>query len=371
MISQETGLKVLFNRKYMLKNNIPKYLTAATLFKINSGLKLVNLKIPKLKTGQVLVKILYSGICKSQIMEISGGRDNKKWIPHLLGHEACGVVLKVGKGVTKVRPNDNVILTWIKTSGYNAKNPEFFYKKRKINAGKVTTFSNYSIVSENRLVKKPNKLSLRDSIFFGCAFPTGAGMVFNDVKVSKKDKIILIGLGAVGLGALLALKKNNLKNIIVIDKNKKKLNLAKKLGVKYFFSSLNNLTEKKVYKIFKSGADICFESAGLTKTIEFGMKLINKNGRVHFASHPNDKDYINIKPHDLITGKKISGSWGGGSKPDRDIRRFLPILETNKFKLQQLHGKIYRLSEINFAINDFKKNLVFRPIIKMEHKSLN
>ena len=114
----------------MLKSNIPKYLTAAALFKINSGLKLINLKIPKLETGQVLVKIFYSGICKSQIMEIYGGRENKKWLPHLLGHEACGTVIKVGKGVKKVRPNYNVILTWIEASGYNAKNPKFFYKKR-------------------------------------------------------------------------------------------------------------------------------------------------------------------------------------------------------------------------------------------------
>jgi len=351
----------------MLKKYIPKYLTAAVLFKINRKLKLINLKIPKLKPGQVLVKIFYSGICKSQIMEISGGRENKKWLPHLLGHEASGKVIQVGKGVKKVKFNDDVILTWIKSKGYDAKSPKFFYKKKKINAGKVTTFSNYSIVSENRLIKKPKSLSLKDSIFFGCAFPTGAGMVFNDIKVSAKDKIVLIGLGAVGLGTLLALKQHKVKNIIVIDKNKKKSNLAKKLGVKYFFSSINDITRKKINNIFKNGADVCFESAGITKTIEFGLKIINKKGKLHFASHPNNKDFIKISPYDLIKGKKISGSWGGGSKPDRDIKRFLPIIRKKNFNFLDLNTKIYKLHEINYAIEDLKQNLIFRPIIKMEH----
>ena len=351
----------------MQLNYIPKYLTAAALFKINRKLRLVNLKIPKLKPGQVLVKIFYSGICKSQVMEIFGGRENKKWLPHLLGHEASGKVIQVGKNVKKVKPNDEVILTWIKSIGYDAKSPKFFYKKRKINAGKVTTFSNYSIVSENRLIKKPKILNFRESIFFGCAFPTGAGMVFNDIKVSKKDKIVLIGLGAVGLGTLLALKNKGVKNIIVIDKNKKKNNLAKKLGIKSFFSAINRKTIKKINNIFKDGADICFESAGLTKTIEFGMKIVNKNGKLHFASHPNNKDFIKLSPHDLIKGKKISGSWGGGSKPDRDIKRFLPILNKKIFNILNPDVKIYKLNEINHAIEDFRKNLIFRPIIKMEH----
>ncbi len=351
----------------MQLNYIPQYLTAAALFKMNSKLKLINLKIPKLKRGQVLVKIFYSGICKSQIMEIFGGRENKKWLPHLLGHEASGKVIQVGKNVKKVKPNDEVILTWIKSIGREAKSPEFFYNKKKINAGKVTTFSNYSIVSENRLVKKPKALNFRDSIFFGCAFPTGAGMVFNDIKVSKKDNIVIIGLGAVGLGTLLALNKYGVKNIIVIDKDKKKHKLAKKLGIKHFFSSINHKTIKKIKNIFKNGADICFESAGLAKTIEFGMKIVNENGKLHFASHPDNKDFVRLRPHDLIKGKKISGSWGGGSKPDRDVKRFLPILNKKNFNILNLDVKIYKLNQINNAINDFRKNLIFRPIIKMEH----
>ena len=124
-----------------------------------------------------------------------------------------------------------------------------------------------------------------------------------------------------------------------------------------------------INKIFKKGVDICFESAGSTETIEFGMEIINKKGVIHFASHPDEKKFISIKPHDLIEGKKISGSWGGNSKPDRDISRFYSILKTNKLRLKELYSKIYNLNEINLAVSEFKKNSVFRPIIKMDHTS--
>jgi len=351
----------------MKKNSTPEFLTAATLFKINKKLKVINLKIPKLKEGQILVKVFYSGICRSQLMEIFGGRDNKKWLPHLLGHEASGQVVQVGKNVKKVKPMDNVILTWIKSIGLEAQSPNFFYKNKKVNAGKVTTFSNYSIVSENRVVKKPKNLNFKDAVFFGCAFPTGAGMVFNEIKVLKNDKVVVIGLGAVGLGILLALIKKKVKNIAVIDNNKKKLILAKKLGIKHLFNSFSSFQLNAPNKIFKDGADVCFESAGQTKTIEFGMKIISKKGLIHFASHPDKKQLISIKPYDLIQGKRISGSWGGSTKPDRDIKKFCSILKTNKLRLKELYSKIYKLSEINLAISEFRKKLVFRPIIKMDH----
>lgn len=368
MISRASGLRVLFNFIFNVeKIYIPKYLTAAVLFKINRRLKVINLKIPKLKEGQVLVKIYYSGICGSQIKEIFGGRENKKWLPHLLGHEASGKIIKIGRSVKKVKLGDEVILTWIKSKGFDAKNANFFYKKKRINSGKVTTFGNYVVVSENRVVKKPKDIGFKEAVLFGCAFPTGAGMVLNETKVSKDDGVVLIGLGAIGLCTLLALKEKKVKRIAVIDYEKKRLNLAKKLGVKYLFSTINDITNKKILKLFNGKIDICFESAGTTKTIEFGIKITKSNGKVHFASHPNNKEFIHLKPHDLILGKKISGTWGGGSKPDRDIKKFYSILKNNSLFIKNLMTKVYYLNDINRAISEFKNRSILRPLIKMEH----
>ena len=110
---------------------------AAYLNKINSPLKISNkIKYSDLRSGQVLTKISYSGVCKSQIFEISGGRDNKKYVPHLLGHEATGVVVNKHKSVKKVKIGDRVILTWLKCKGKQSENPKYMDGKKIINSGR-------------------------------------------------------------------------------------------------------------------------------------------------------------------------------------------------------------------------------------------
>ena len=121
---------------------------AAVLTKIKKPLQVINnLKLPRLKHGQVLVKVLHSAICRSQIMEIEGKRGRDKYIPHLLGHEGSGIVEKIGKGVSKVLPGDKVFLSWIKGKGLETGGIKIKNDHSIINAGPITTFSNYSIVS--------------------------------------------------------------------------------------------------------------------------------------------------------------------------------------------------------------------------------
>ena len=90
-----------------------KKIKAAVLFKLNSKLKILDLNLPKLKDNQILVKNLFSSICRSQIMEIYSGRNNKKWLPHMLGHEGVGKIIDIGKKVTDFKIGEEVILTWI------------------------------------------------------------------------------------------------------------------------------------------------------------------------------------------------------------------------------------------------------------------
>ena len=162
---------------------------AAILFK-KKKIKILSLKIPKLKRGQVLVKLLYSGVCKSQVMEYLQLRGKDKYLPHLLGHEAVGIVVKKGAGVKKVKEKDKVILSWIKSSGIDANAPFFKNKRTKINAGQITTFSTMSIISENRLIKKPKGISDIFGTLCGCAFLTGAGLVLN--KIGNKNLFYLL-----------------------------------------------------------------------------------------------------------------------------------------------------------------------------------
>ena len=198
--------------------SIPKMARAAVLEELGMPLVVRDISIPKLISGQVLVKVFFSGVCRSQLMEVSGGRGCDPWLPHLLGHEGSGEVLAVGKDVTKVKPGDQVILGWLKSEGMDAPGAKYEHCGKIINSGPVTTFSNYTVVSENRLVKKPKRLSFEEAILFGCALPTGMGMVLNELHPKQGQSVVVLGLGGIGLAALVTLKALGISNVIAVDR---------------------------------------------------------------------------------------------------------------------------------------------------------
>lgn len=345
-----------------------KFARAAILEKLGEPLIVRDIEIPPLLPGQVLVKVFYSGVCRSQLMEVKGARGEDVWLPHLLGHEGSGEVLNVGEGCTKVQPGDEVVLGWLKGDGLDAVGAKYLLNGRVINSGKVTTFSNYTIVSESRLVKKPIGLSRDVAILFGCALPTGAGMVLNELKPATGNIIAVLGLGGIGLSALMALKVFHCKQIIAIDKSDDKLALAKAYGATHVINPLRNSVVDEVKNLTSTGVDICIESAGTVSSIELGFSLIRKGGgRLLFASHPSEGEPIRLAPHDLISGKQIAGSWGGGSMPDVDVPRMFKIFHDSSVPLERLITKRYRLEQINEALGDLEAGTVFRPLIVMEH----
>lgn len=341
-------------------------MTAAVLEKCGQPLKLLELEIPKLKRGQVLVKIAYSAICRSQLMEIGGHRGHDKWLPHLLGHEASGVVADIGAEVTKLKAGDEVILTWIKSSGIESAAPQYSHNGRTINAGPITTFSNYSIVSENRVVLKPNGLDMDVAVLFGCALATGSGMALNEIQTSESDFILVLGLGGVGMGALLTLLAMGHKNVFAADKDDAKCTLAESLGA----TALKVTSKTRFLNSLKSavpqGFDYCIEAGGSVKTIELGFATLNsRSGSLLFASHPPNDERIALNPHELISGKQIKGSWGGAIAPDSDIPQLAELFKDSGTQFEALIQNKFELTQINRAVELFSKGSIFRPILKM------
>jgi len=340
---------------------------AAILYELNQPLVIKEIELPELLNGQVLVKVFFSGVCRSQLMEVRGNRGEDNWLPHLLGHEGSGEVIAIGENVTKVVVGDNVILGWIKGNGIEAPGAKYLSDGNVINSGKVTTFSTYTIVSENRIVKMPKGLPMDIAVLFGCALLTGAGMVFNELKPNVEQSIAVIGLGGIGLSALMALTQFQCKKIIAIDISDERLALAKSFGATDVLNSSNQNIESEIIRITGDGIDACVESGGKVETIELGFSIIKKNtGKLFFASHPPEGQLIKIAPHELISGKQIFGSWGGGSKPDIDIPKLAEIYIKGNLPLEKLISKRYKLENINEALNDLENGKVFRPIIEMQ-----
>jgi len=343
---------------------------AAVLAVLGKPLAIKKLEIPELLPGQVLVKVFFSGMCRSQLMEVHGGRGEDPWLPHLLGHEGSGEVLAVGAGVTKVQPGDEVILGWLKGQGLDAPGAKYRCDGQVINSGRVTTFSEHTVVSESRVVKKPEALSSDVAILFGCALPTGSGMVINELQPAAGSTVAVLGLGGIGLGALLALRAYGCKQVIAIDLSDEKLALAKEFGATHVINPTRDDVLGSVLKLTGGGADFCVESAGTVSSIELGFALIRKGGgKLLFASHPPEGETIKLAPHELISGKQIAGSWGGNSMPDRDIPRMFQAFSDGKIPLERLITKRYRLEQINEALDDLEAGTVFRPLIVMGHTS--
>ena len=226
---------------------------AALLVQTGSPLVVAEIEIPALKPGQVLVEITYSGACGTQVMEWRGDKGEDKWVPHCLGHEGTGVVLETGSAVTKVKPDDKVVLSWIKGSGIEAGGAVYEWDGKKVNAGGVTTFQRHAVVSENRLTLLPSHLPMDVAVLLGCAAPTGMGAVYNVLKVQPGDAIAVFGTGGIGLNALMAASLAGAMPVIGIDPNPTRRAFAKLYGATHVIDPTEADVLAEIRKIAPQG----------------------------------------------------------------------------------------------------------------------
>ena len=202
---------------------------SAILIESKKPLVLGDIDLPeKIEFGQVLVKVSYSSICGAQINEIDAIKGNDKFLPHLLGHEGSGIVEKIGKGVTTVKPGDHVVLHWRKSSGIQSSPPKYSWKGKQINAGWVTTFNEKAVVSENRVTVIPKDFDLRMAALFGCSVTTGFGVVNNDAKIKIGQSVLIFGIGGLGLSIAYASSLVSAYPIIGVDIHENKIIMGKK-----------------------------------------------------------------------------------------------------------------------------------------------
>ena len=340
---------------------------AAILYALGQPLKIDTIELPTPASGQVTVEVAFSGVCHSQLMEARGKRGDDPYLPHLLGHEGSGTVVAVGEGVTKVRTGDRIILGWIKGRGMSVAGPKLRKGDQIINAGAVTTFATHTIVSENRCVKLPDGIPMDLAVLFGCAILTGSGIVCNQVKPAAGSSVAVFGLGGIGISALMALGLFDCATVIAVDIEDAKLKLARECGATHTINSARVDAGQEISRLTcGKGLDYAIEASGSTASIEAAFEAVRKfGGLCVFASHPPAGEKISLHPHDLISGKRIEGSWGGGCDPDTDIPKFAELYLAGKLPLQKLLGKCYPLEEINRALDDLEQRKITRALIHM------
>jgi S-(hydroxymethyl)glutathione dehydrogenase/alcohol dehydrogenase len=339
---------------------------AALLVQTGQPLVLAEIETPTLKPGQVLVEIAYSGACGTQVMEWRGDKGEDKWVPHCLGHEGTGTVLEAGGAVTKVKPGDKVVLSWLKGSGIEAGGAVYDWDGKKVNAGGVTTFQRHAVVSENRLTLLPPDLPMDVAVLLGCAAPTGMGAIYNVLKVQPGDSVAVFGTGGIGLNALMAAALAGAMPVIGIDPNPTRRALAKIYGATHVIDPSATDVIAEIKKIMPQGADLAVESSGVPAVMEQAINATRQQGgRAVVIGNAKYGAVLPLNPGVFNQGKSLLGTWGGDSVPDRDYGRYGRLLASGRFPVRDLLSKPYSLAQADQALQDLAEGKVGRPLIDM------
>ncbi|MBI1983206.1 MAG: zinc-binding dehydrogenase [Acidobacteria bacterium] len=347
----------------------PGKIKAAVLVKLNAPLEVAELDLPDaLSFGQVLVKVHYSGICGAQINEIEGAKGPDKFLPHLLGHEGSATVLETGAGVRTVKKGDRVVMHWRQSNGIQSETPAYSWNGKKVNAGWVTTFNNYAIVSENRVTPIPGNFDLKVAPLFGCAVTTAMGVINNNAHVKVGQSVVVFGVGGVGLNIVQAAALVSAHPVIAIDIVDSKLEMAGRFGATHCFNSkaVGNLNEEILKIVGQAGADVVIETTGIARIIEQAYGLTHADGKTILVGVPTKGDNVSIYTLPLHFKKVLKGSHGGDAEPHLDIPRYIRLIQAGKLNLDGLVTHEFKLDQINEAIRLVTSGNAGRVLVAMD-----
>ena len=333
---------------------------AAVLQELGEPLVVKELIIPKLSFGQVLVRIHASGICGAQMNEISGACGKDKYLPHLLGHEGGGVVVEVGPGVCTVTPRDHVVLHWRKGTGMESSPPVYMdLEGAPVGAGWVTTFSDYSVVSENRVTKIDDDIPFEVAALMGCAVTTGLGLINNEAELKMGQSIMVAGCGGVGLNVIQGARLVGANPIIAVDVLSSKLEMAESFGATECVLCDNDLDFKSLDPV-----DVFVDCTGNVGVIAAGYSLAKKTILVGQPRH--DQDLVFPEMRSNYCGKILMDSQGGLTDPARDIPRYLGLYKAGRLNLDELITDRFPLDQVNEAMDRAYSGKANRVILEMK-----
>ncbi|HSV22796.1 MAG TPA: zinc-binding dehydrogenase, partial [Xanthobacteraceae bacterium] len=319
----------------------------------------------ELNVGQVLVKVLHTSICGAQLNEIGAVKGPDKFLPHLLGHEASGTVIETGPGVTHVKAGDTVVLHWRPSQGIQSLPASYLWRGKKLNAGWVTTFNEYAVVSENRMTVIPPDVDLKIAPLFGCAVTTAAGVITNDAKVKLGESVVVFGTGGVGLPVVQFASLAGANPVIAIDVHQSKLAMARERGATHTIEAGAGVdVAAEVRKIVGvKGPDKVIETTGAKLVIELAYDLTHPDGTCVLVGVPSEKVTIYTLP--IHFNKVLTGSHGGDAAPHIDIPRILRLVQAGRISFDGIITHEFPLDNINEALDVVRSGAAGRVLLNI------
>jgi alcohol dehydrogenase len=337
--------------------------------------------------GEVLVKIRAAGLCHSDLSVING--DRPRPTPMAIGHEAAGEVMEVGQGVNDLVAGDHVVMVFVPSCGHcqpcmegrpalcepgaaaNGSGKLFSGESRLKLHGKsihhhlgVSAFAEHAVVSRNSLVKIDKSLAWDIAALFGCAVLTGVGAVINTANVRAGSTVAVVGLGGVGLNAVLGAVLAGAARIVAIDVLEDKLALARQLGATDAVSALDPECVAKVKAMTNGGVDYGLEMAGSPQAMDTAYGVTRRGGTTVTAglSHPDKK--FAVQHVSLVAEERsVRGSYVGSCVPVRDVPRYISLYQQGRLPIDRLVGEHIGLAELNIAFDRLASGKVVRQIL--------
>lgn len=337
--------------------------------------------------GEVLVRIRAAGLCHSDLSVINGSRPRP--VPMVLGHESAGEVVEVAKDVRDLKPGDRVVLVFVPSCGGCVPCAEgrpalcepgavsntastLLSGERRLHIGEtalnhhtgVSCFAEYAVVSRRSCVKLEADLSFAEAALFGCAVLTGVGAVINTARVQAGSTVAVLGLGGVGLNALLAAVASGAREIVAIDLNDDKLALARELGATMTVNAGEDGAAESIRSATKGGVEYAFEMAGSIKAMELAYRITRRGGTTITAGLPSPEHKFSFSPVSLVGEERtLRGSYIGSSVPVRDIAKYVDLYQRGKLPVNRLMGEQIALADINSGFDRLATGHSLRDVV--------
>lgn len=329
---------------------------AALLTAHNAPLTLATLQPLPLTYGQVLVRILASGICGAQLQEIDGHKKTGP-MPHPLGHEGVGIVEEVGPAVRQVKVGDKVVMHWRKGDGIESEYPRYQLGEQIITGGKVTTFSDFSVCSENRLTFVPPETPIELASLLGCGLSTALGVIENEANLKMGESVLIIGCGGLGLNLILAARMRMAGSIIGMDIKHEKRHAVLALGARFEVAGLCPHKEQ---------FDVIIDTTGDPEAMDSGLSRLASSGRFIMVGQPRPGVSVPINnARHLFDGEgcSIKATQGGMFCPAVDIPRYVRAYEAGHLKVEGIVTHRMPLEFVNDALALVRKGEAGRILL--------
>ncbi|GAA3528464.1 NDMA-dependent alcohol dehydrogenase [Nocardioides daeguensis] len=366
---------------------------AAVVYQPGKPIEIEELTLDKPREGEVLIRYTHAGLCHSDVHIAHG--DLEARLPMVLGHEGAGIIEEVGPGVTRVKPGDHVVCSFIPNCGtcrYCANGQQsicdmgatilegYLPGERFPITGPagqygamcmLGTFSQFGVIHQNSCVKVDDDLPLEKAVLVGCGVPTGWGAAVNTAEAKAGDTVVVIGIGGIGINAVQGAALAGAKNVIAVDPLSNKREKAMELGATHAFESTELAMETITNLTRGQMADSAILTPGLmtSEIVAEGFNAVGKGGKVVLTGL-NKLEETNIQlPGSVLTlyRKELRGSLFGDCNPTVDIPRILGLYQSGDLKLDEIITRTYTLDEVNQGYDDLLAGKNVRGVVVHDH----